>query len=102
MPHDAVDPVRVILRMPRGPEVVRYLAEHPGSAREAILRDTGIPPGTLSRVLHRLETAVIITGDHPGGPNGRQGYPQHYTVNTTTITTALHALPTVLLGTTAP
>lgn len=90
--------VAAIVGMPRAPELIRYLVDHPNSSRGTILAGTGIPAGTLSRMLTHLEQAGVVQGSHPGGPYGRRGYPQSYRVDVELIRVALRDLESELLS----
>jgi len=94
--------VEAIFGIPKARQVVRYLAEHPGSFRGDIQKALGIPGSTLGRLLVALLETEAIFGDQPTTSSRiRGGYAIRYTADIELIRSAIDDLPGLLLGSSA-
>jgi len=95
--------VEAIFGIPKARQVVRYLAEHPGSFRGDIQKALGIPGSSLGRLLAVLLETGAIFGDQPvTSSKTRGGYAVRYTADLDLIRSAINELPGLLLGSSAP
>lgn len=84
------------LAKPSAAKVIRYLSEHGESYYGDILSGTGIPVGSLGRILTDLEDHQLITGTPKRG--ARRGRGANYSANADAINEALDGARKHLLG----